>query len=58
MNVEVYQVNHLDPVSLSRFKSTATGIFNGVEVSDGSKNLPSKDLTALYVRLHGLSVDI
>ena len=49
---EVYQVTHLDPVStitisLSRFESTAIG--NSVDVSDGSENLPSKDLAALSV---------
>jgi hypothetical protein len=60
---EVYQVTHLVPVStftisLSRFESTAIG--NGVDVSDGSENLPSKDLAALSVGilLDGLSFDI
>ena len=57
---EVYQVTHLVPISisLSRFESTAIG--NGVDVSDGSENLPSKDLTALSVRilLDGLSFDM
>ena len=61
MNVD--QVAHLVPVStiprsLSRFKSTAIG--NGLDVSDGSEKLPSKDLAALSVRifLDGLSVDM
>ena len=50
--LEVYQVAHLVPVSaatisLSRFDFTA--IDNGVDVSDGSENLLSKDLAALFV---------
>ena len=63
MNVEVYQVTHLVPVSsvtisLSRFESIA--IDNGVDVSDESVNLPSKELGTLSVRilLDGLSVGI
>jgi hypothetical protein len=59
---EVYQVTHLVPlstvtISLSRFESTAIG--KGVDVSNGSENLPSKDL-ALSVRIlsDGLSVDM
>jgi hypothetical protein len=62
---EVYQVTHLVPrlpvsttISLSRFESTAIG--DGVNVNDGSEDLPSKDLAALSVRilLDGLSVDM
>ena len=50
--LEVYQVAHLVPgsaatISLSRFEFTA--IDNGVDVSDGSENLLSKDLAALFV---------
>jgi hypothetical protein len=63
MNVESYQVTHLVPIStvnrsLSRFKSTAIG--NGMDVSDGSENLPSWDLAGLSVRilLDGLLVDM
>ena len=62
---EVYQVTHLVPelpvsttLSLSRFESKA--ICNGVDVSDGSEDIPSKDLAAFSVRilLDGLSVDM
>ena len=57
---EVYKATHLVPVStmtisLSRFESTAIGI--GVDVSDGSENLPSKELTALSV-LDDFSIDM
>ena len=47
-------------ISLSRFESTGTAIGNSVDVSDGSKNFPSKDLVALSVRilLDGLLVDM
>ena len=60
---EVNQATHLAPVStvsisLSRFESTAIG--NGVDGSDGSENLSSKDLAALFVRIliDGFSVDM
>jgi hypothetical protein len=60
MNVEVYQVTHLSPVSLWRFESTTVG--DGVDLSDESENLSSKDLTALRLSvrslLDGLSVDM
>ena len=54
---EVYQITHLVPVSLSRFKST--GIDNGEDVSSESEN-PSNDLAGLSVRilLDGLSDDM
>ena len=63
---KVYQVTHLAlGVSFSRFGFTAIDIGvdidgNGVDVSDESKNLSSKDLTTLYVRtlLDGFSVDM
>jgi hypothetical protein len=60
---EVYQATHLVSVStvsisLSRFKSTAIG--KGIDMSDGSEDIPSRDLAGLSVRilLDGLSVDI
>ena len=63
MNVGSLLSIHLVPVSivtisLPQFESTAIG--NGVDVSDGSENIPSKDLAALSVRslLDGLLVDM
>ena len=55
MNVKSLKVTHLVPVSLSRFESTTVG--NGVDVSDESENLFSKDLT-VRILLDGLSVDM
>ena len=61
MNVEICQVTHLVPISLSRFESTTRTVDDGVDVSDESENLLSKDLTALRQSvqffLDGLLVD-
>ena len=66
MSVGSLSSTHLVPgstvtISLSRFESIGTpAIGNGVDVSDGSENLPSKNLVALSVRilLDSLLVDM